>query len=66
VKLGTEFCGFDEEATVEGASEVLPWLQKSINKHYSESQYDVERSGQQWDPKWFGPGKPFLEIRHDR
>jgi hypothetical protein len=58
VKLGNEFYGFDEEATVVLIADTLPWLQRAIHDRYSGSRYDVERRGEKWEPKWFGPGKP--------
>ena len=64
VKIGNEFYGFDEEATVGGISDVLPWLERAIHDHYSESKYDVERRGEKWQPKWFGPGKPAGGLPH--
>jgi hypothetical protein len=67
VKLGNEFCGFEAEGAATKMSDVLPWLQEQIHKHYPESKYDVGRRGGKWKPKWFGPrdytmnGKPIDE-----
>ena len=35
VKLGNEFYGFDEKATVAGIADTLPWLQRAIHERYS-------------------------------
>src|SRR4051812_43508548 len=55
VGLGNEFAGFHEEGHVAMVTDVLPWLQNAIAKHYPESKYHVERMGGTWMPKWFGP-----------
>jgi hypothetical protein len=51
-KLGNESYGFNEQGVVSVMSEVLPWLQTAIHKHFPESRYDAERRGEVWVPKF--------------
>lgn len=45
VALGNDFTGFEPERNLTSMADVLPWIQKSIHKHYPMSKYDVERLG---------------------
>lgn len=43
VKLGDEMNGYYAEASVRTVTEILPWLQKTIHKHYPTSKYNLDR-----------------------
>jgi hypothetical protein len=36
VALGNDFTGFADEGKASSMSEMLPWIQQAIDKHYSE------------------------------
>ena len=43
VKLGDEMNGYKAEENVTSLSEVVPWLQEAIRKHYPTSRYNLDR-----------------------
>jgi hypothetical protein len=54
VILGTAAYMPPEQAHVETAAEILPWLQKAIDQFCPTSKYNFERLGKEWIPEIHG------------
>ncbi len=43
MRLGDEMNGYDADAQLKTISEIVPWPQKAIAKHYPTSTYNLDR-----------------------
>jgi hypothetical protein len=43
IKLGDEMNGFQAETNLQSMTDIVPWLQTAIHKHYPTSTYNLDR-----------------------